>query len=257
MQSWNCSLWSSCYSVLQVKSIYIHKSVFFWWDTEWWRARIAPCQSLQPQLCLRRTSACWGNVKRWMFVFWFLRGGATLLLTSPLLHVCFPCSSFLILPADVWLPHSSLFPIRDQRSTLELMQRFPLFKIYSRPPADVTKGLHSLTSRPKSGKRPTLATFARLRVQALHFTTAVSQSAESRLDWARFCASEARSSSIGPRARVPLQLRAWDAQKRVLCRELAGFWATARVYASTKWANCKISNVGIYSNNTNRLCCMR
>ncbi|KTG03232.1 hypothetical protein cypCar_00040994 [Cyprinus carpio] len=30
------------------------------------------------------------------------------------------------------------------------MQRFPLFKIYSRPPADVTKGLHSLTSRPKS-----------------------------------------------------------------------------------------------------------
>ncbi|XP_073783805.1 jun dimerization protein 2 isoform X3 [Danio rerio] len=30
------------------------------------------------------------------------------------------------------------------------MQRFPLFKIYSRPQADVTKGLHSLTSRPKS-----------------------------------------------------------------------------------------------------------
>ncbi|XP_077094626.1 uncharacterized protein jdp2a isoform X2 [Siphateles boraxobius] len=30
------------------------------------------------------------------------------------------------------------------------MQRFPLFKIYSRPPADVTKGLQSLTSRPKS-----------------------------------------------------------------------------------------------------------
>ncbi|KAG1936365.1 jun dimerization protein 2-like isoform X2 [Pimephales promelas] len=30
------------------------------------------------------------------------------------------------------------------------MQRFPLFKIYSRPPADVTKGLHSLTPRPKS-----------------------------------------------------------------------------------------------------------
>ncbi|XP_016359969.1 jun dimerization protein 2-like [Sinocyclocheilus anshuiensis] len=30
------------------------------------------------------------------------------------------------------------------------MQRSPLFKIYSRPPAAVTKGFHSLASRPKS-----------------------------------------------------------------------------------------------------------
>ncbi|XP_055029155.2 jun dimerization protein 2 [Paramisgurnus dabryanus] len=30
------------------------------------------------------------------------------------------------------------------------MQRFPLFKIYSRPQADVRKGLHPLASRPKS-----------------------------------------------------------------------------------------------------------
>ncbi len=175
--------------------------------------------------------ACKALTVNGMFVFWFLRGGASLLLTSPLLHVCFPCSSFLILPADVWLPHSSLFPIRDQRSRLELMQRFPLFKIYSRPAADVTKGLHSLSSRPKSGKSATLATFARLRVRPLRFSMAASQSAESRLDRARFCASQARSSIFGHRER----LRAWDALKCCVCRALARFWDTARVCASTKW----------------------
>ncbi len=177
----------------------------------------------QPRACKALT----GNG---MFVFWFLRGGASLLLTSPLLHVCFPCSSFLILPADVWLPHSSLFPIRDQRSRLELMQRFPLFKIYTRPAADVTKGLHSLTSRPKSGKSATLATFAWLRVRPLRFSVAASQSAESRLDRARFCASQARSSMFRHRER----LRAWDALKCCACRALARFWDTAWVCESTK-----------------------
>lgn len=53
----------------------------------------------QKHFCLLRE--CKALTVSGMFVFWFLRGGATLLLTSPLLHVCFPCSSFLILPADV------------------------------------------------------------------------------------------------------------------------------------------------------------
>lgn len=95
-----------------------------------------------------------------MFVCWFLRGGASLLLTSPALHAR---SIFLILPADVPLPHSSILPIKDQ------MQRFPLFKIYSRPRPDVRKGLHPLATGPESGTSATFTNFCTRSSRTLRF----------------------------------------------------------------------------------------
>lgn len=131
------------------------------------------------------------------------------------------------------------------------MQRFPLFKIYSRPPADVTKGLHSLTSRPKSGKRPTLTTFARLGVLGSAFLLGcVSKRRETPSGGAFLRIGRAQEHSWTSRARSDSVMR----KNAVYLGNSLGF-ETQPECMQAQNVHCNLSNVCIYLNNNNRFCC--
>ena len=77
------------------------------------------------------------------------RSGATSPLLPPL---CALTSLLTFLDGIARVPHSRILPDWDHvYQKIGLMQRFPLFKIYSRPPADQKRG-HSLHLGSQSGQ---------------------------------------------------------------------------------------------------------
>lgn len=77
------------------------------------------------------------------------RSGATSPLLPPL---CTLTSLLTFLDGIARVPHSRILPDWDHvYKKIGLMQRFPLFKIYSRPPADQKRG-HSLHLGSQSGQ---------------------------------------------------------------------------------------------------------